>query len=422
MSGKALFFLRHYNDIDHMVPVIYKWLSLEEISTDVVVTTEPGFLSDFRIQFLRQFENLQTHFIDDFAEAGEREAEPRDTGTDRVSRPNPVRRRRGIWNRLFHRRPPAPIQVPHDEPFVENMLNAVFENVDRGIVVFDWTYKDFVRLVVEAAKGRGLTTISLPHGDRPYCSRLETLDALDYSHMEGYAPGAMFDYTVVPNALCAERYTPYMGSDRVKVLGSPRYNDEWLDIISTLIPAYDPEKGLGKLKIVFFFRNLNYPVFWGEVARTTKLILQFPDVYLIVKYHTRKGRARELIEAYPEVDVDAIPNLEFVDYDVHSVSLLKWADVVLDPGTSVTFEAVKCRKPVLAMEYLVANRTTIGYYMKSCDVRCRDDLYDWIERFSRNGTADFYDETDRQRFISQMIDVPDKHVLGRYVAFLKSCL
>ena len=141
------------------------------------------------------------------------------------------------------------------------MLDSVFENVDSGVVIFDWTYTDFVRSVVEAARSRGLTTISLPHGDSPHFNQMITLNDLDYTFTESYAPSTMFDFTVVPNGLCAERYKPYVESARLKVLGSPRYNDEWLDIISTLLPAYHPAKGHDGLKIAFFLRNFNYPIF-----------------------------------------------------------------------------------------------------------------------------------------------------------------
>ena len=420
MKKKALFFLRHYNDIDHIVPVIYKWLSLEDVPTDIVITTHPDYLNDHRIQFLRQFENLQVHFIDEFLSEEERERKHLKSRVDQMNRYLPVRLGYRIWNRVFARASSAAPPTLYDAQFVERMLNTVFGNVDRGIVVFDWAYTDFVRLVIKAARDRGFTTISLPHGDRPHYNRLETLNALDYSCMESYADGAMFDHTVVPNGLCAERYQPHMEPDRLKTLGSPRYNDEWLDIIATLLPAYDAEKGRDKLKIVFFLRNFNYPIFWEEVIRTIKLVLQFSDVYLIVKHHTRSATVPRLTQAYPELNADSY-NLEHVYDDVHTGSLLQWADVVLDLGTSVTFEAVKRGKPVLAMEYLHANRSTVAHYMKNCDIKCRDELYDWMQRFSQSGTADFYDETERQRFIKEMIDVPDQHVLSRYVEFLRSC-
>jgi hypothetical protein len=404
MDGKLLVFLRAYNDIDHIVPVIYKWLSLEDVPTDIVITTNPDYLDDSRIQFLRQFENLQVHFIDEFLTEEER-------------------KRKSLKSQIGkHPAPDLFSQASGGVPFVERMLDTVFGSANKGVVIFDWTYTDFVRLVIKAAKERNFITISLPHGDRPHYNRMETLNDLNYSRMSSYKSCTIFDYTVVPNDLCAERYKSYIEPDRIKVLGSPRYNDEWIKIISTIFPPYcDVVKDCDKLKIVFFLRNFNYPVFWEEVIRTIKLVLQFPDVYLIVKHHTRSATIQRLIQSYPEMGVIDVPNLKFAYDDIHTESLLQWADVVLDLGTSVSFEAVKRKKPVLAMEYLHANRSTIAQYMKSCDIQCRDDLYNWMERFFQNKSLDFYDEAERQQFIREIIDVPDQDVLTRYVKFLKSC-
>ena len=82
-----------------------------------------------------------------------------------------------------------------------------------------------------------------------------------------------------------------------------------------------------------------------EVVRSIKLILQFPNVYLIVKHHPRNSRAkrltRKLINIYPELQNDIDVNLKFIYEGIDSVSLLKWADLIIDVGTSVTWDAIK---------------------------------------------------------------------------------
>lgn len=423
MKKKLLVFLRAYNDIDHIVPVIYKWLSTENVPTDIVITSSPDYLNDYRIQFLKQFNNLQVHFIDDFLPEEKRRPLNLKSPTNYMRRYHPIGIAYKIWSRSFGSSPQTlPENASHDTQFVERMLDILFEGTDKGIIVFDWTFTDFVKAVNEVAKRRGFTTISLPHGDRPFCNLMETLNDLDYSRLESDTDKLdIFDYRVYPNKLCADRWELNTNAENVRILGSPRYNDEWLDIISPLLPVYHPAKGHYGLKIAFFLRNFNYPIFWEEVIRTVRLILQFPDVNLTLKHHTRSATVPQLIQAYPELNADNIPNLESVYDDVHSGSLLEWADVVLDLGTSVVFEAVKRGKPVLAMEYLHANCSTVAHYMRSCDVQCRDDLYDCIQKFLQNGTSSFYEETERQRFIDEMIDVPDPYVLERYVQFLKSC-
>ena len=432
MKQKALFFLRHYNDIDHIVPVIYKWLESERGVANVVVTSYPNIMDDFRINFLKQFDNIRIHFIDDFLSAERRREKERTAQIDQMYRYHPMRIVAKIRSRFFN--PSSQDRTWHDSrswydaSFMERMLDEVFGDSKSGIVVFDWIHKgmneylDFAHKVMRASKNRGFTIISLPHGDSPHYNQMLRRDEIDYSSADIYSPIAMFDFLVVPNELCAKRYRPHLERDRIKVLGSPRYNDEWLSVMRTLLPAYDARKAEGKLKIVFFLRHFGYPIFWEEVVRSIKLITQFPEVYLIVKHHTRSIQLQRLIQAYPELGTSSLANLEIVYDEVHSNSLVQWADVVVDVGTSVAFEAIKLGKPVLAMEYLHATYSTIAHYMPSCVMWCRDHLYDTIQALIENQDHQFYNEEERKRFIQEIIDVPDTNVLVRYVQFLEHCL
>jgi hypothetical protein len=199
-----------------------------------------------------------------------------------------------------------------------------------------------------------------------------------------------------------------------------------MNIILKMIPAFDVSESEKKLKIVLFLRNIGYPIFWEEVVRSIKLILQFPDIYLIVKHHPRNSIAKrltkKLVNIYPELKKDIDVNLKFIYEGVNSVSLLKWADLVIDIGTSVTWDAIKQRKPVLMPEYLHANYSTVAYYIKTSEIKCKDDFYDILQKFIQNKNLKFYNEKERKEFIKKIIDVPDKYVLERYVDFLKGCL
>lgn len=55
---KALFFLRHYNDIDHVTPVIYKWIQSGH-QCDVVLIGSAKFRRDFRVQYLSQLKGVR---------------------------------------------------------------------------------------------------------------------------------------------------------------------------------------------------------------------------------------------------------------------------------------------------------------------------------------------------------------------------
>ena len=98
---------------------------------------------------------------------------------------------------------------------------------------------------------------------------------------------------------------------------------------------------------------------------------------------------------------------------------MRWADVIVDLATSVVFEAVKMKKPVLAADYLHAGRSALAHFMPETELRCRDDVYKRIDEFLSNGCDSFYVEEHRQRFITEMLHAGGPNVLPRYVALLE---
>jgi hypothetical protein len=412
-TEKAIFFLRHNNDIDHITPVLYKWLSTENIPTDVIITTKRSLLDDPRIEYLKKYKQVRIFHINDLFQ--------------KRTLPHMFNHYYPKYYAYFHKliRKYSFVKKKVDKT-ITRIANELYKGMEKGIVVFDWTTTYYVKELVKIAKDRGFTTISLPHGDMPYVSLIETINEINYDGLGRYEASKVFDYVVVPNKQNTKRYEKWIEPDRLKVLGSPRYCNEWMKIFADFIPPFDIEESKDKLKIVFFLRNTGYPVFWDEVVRTIKIIMQFKGVYLIVKHHPRNESAKklteQLISKYPEIKQDLDKNLKFIYGSINSGSLLNWADVIIDIGTSVTWEAVQQKKPVLMIEYLYANHSTIAHYIPSTEVKSRDELYENIQRFLEKKNEKFYDENERRRFIKEIIDVPDEHVLERYVKFIKSCM
>ena len=411
-SQKAFFFLRHNNDIDHTVPVLYKWLKTENITTYVIIPTSRELVKDERIQMLNKYKNANICYLGDFFKKRTLKLFCKyyfkyDTQADNFIKKS------NFAKKFADKR-------------IKIIANKIFKDTKQGIVVFDWTATYFTKKIVEIAKQKKFTTISLPHGDRVYVSVMERKEHINYEHMDEYKVGEIFDYFVVPNKTCAGRHDKFFDSKKLKVLGSARYSDEWLKISSNMIKPYNVDNDKGKLKVVMFLRNLGFPINWEEVAISIKLISQFNDVYLIVKNHPRSANSKYLEEIleelYPDIEENYDKNLKFLYGGVNSVALMKWADIIIDLGTSIVWEAVKDKKPVLMPEYLNANYSYIADFMPETEIKCRDQLYDTIESFAKNKKHKFYKEEGRQRFIREIIDVPDKKILERYVKFLKSCL
>jgi len=409
---KVFFFLRHNNDIDHIVPVIYKWLSTENTPTDVVIYSKKEFLDDYRINYIKQFKNANIYYMDKLLNDSKIYS-----FLSKIMSKVPIANRTLELN--LSRKKPRFLE----RKAIKKIGEKIFNKENRGFIVFDWTLTPFVKYICKMAKKKNFITVSLPHGDAPYVN--DIIDLSQYKAVENKNLSIeqlrsgknykCFDYLVVPNYLVSKRYED-IEKDKLKVLGSPRYSNEWMNILSNILPPYSNNKSENKLKIVFFLRNLNYPIFWEEVIRTIKLIIKIPNVYLVVKHHPRGGSIKELSE------IKSPEKIEHIYHDVPSGSLVKWADLVIDIGTSAAWGPVKQGVPVLAPEYLYANYSTIAYYIKTSEIRSRDEIYDIIQKFTKEKNRKFYKENERKRFIEEIIDVPDKYILERYVKFLRKCL
>jgi len=416
---KALFFLRHYNDIDHVTPVVYKWIERGH-SCDVVLLGEAHFREDFRVVYLAGLDGVRVAHVNElFNRRQSVRMRLQKLAQDRNLRGSlPAVVTRAI-DRLLHRER----RLKFWRKLARLILQRSFPAGETGVLTFDWISSnsvfpiELVQTVVATADEMGLKAVSLPHGDSPHANLLVRVEELRLTPHTKFSPASMFARVVVPNELCATRFRPFVDASAVAVLGSPRYCDEWLKKLATLLPENPLEDKPGKLKIVMFLRKRDFSIFWDEVERVIRLLAAFPQVELIVKAHTRGGWKQPLSRS---VGLRRLENVHFVAAKVHSPHLLEWADVIIDIATSVAFEAVKRKKPVLAADYLHAGLSTVGKYIPECILHCRDDIYSKVDDFIRNGCDDFYNEEHRRQFLREIVDVPDADVLPRYVNLLES--
>lgn len=418
---KAFFFLRHYNDIDHITPVIYKWIDSGH-TCDIVLIGNSRFRNDYRIEFLRKLTGVRMAYIGDLLPPVEfarwfvqtliliRSLRRPFIGPimSALAKSYDARRRAPVWHSTAQRLLKRSFGGPH-------------EGAPEGVVVFDWIERnssicvEWVEIVLSTARAMGLGTVSLPHGDSPHASQLIRRRELRLEPDTTFANAGIFDKVVVPNELCSVRFRPFMDNQKLAVLGSPRYCDEWLAKLATLMPPSPLTRSGSRLKVVIFLRKSNFSTFWEEVGEVVRIVAGFPGVELIIKPHTRGGWQQSLTR---DASLRRLPNVS-VAGNIHSIHLMNWADVIIDLATSVVFEAVKAKKPVLAGDYLHAGRSALAEYLPETELRCRDDVYRQIEGFLSHGCDNFYIEAHHQRFVKEMIDVGGPDVLSRYVALLE---
>lgn len=415
---KALFFLRHYNDIDHITPVISKWVEVGH-HCDVVLIGKARFDGDFRIEYLKKMDDVRIVHIRDLLPWHEfvrwrlqmlllvRSARQSFAGplVKFLAQVFDKKWREPLWRHTANR-----------------LLERSFGKTEGGVMVFDWMERnsaiavEWVEIMVSVARTMKLGTVSLPHGDSPHASDLVRRGEWRIEPDFSFSAAGIFDKVVVPNELCSKRIRPLFDNNKIAVLGSPRYCDEWLNKLKKIMPASPLTSADSQLNIVLFLRKSFYTTFWEEVEQVVRMIAAFPGVELVIKLHTRGGWKQSLTR---RAEIRRLPNVTIVADGIHSSHLISWADVIIDIATSVVFEAIKAGKPVLAADYLHAGRSAIAKYMPETELRCRDDVYRRIDGFLSNGCDNFYVEEHRQNFLNEMVDAQGSGVLFRYVALLE---
>jgi len=416
---KALFFLRHHNDIDHITPVIYKW-SESNHHCHVVFLGKHALINDFRIKYIKKLKGVSFSHIRDLLSNPFYILWRLQTlllvRSSHISVFGPAI---GFFAKIIDRKKRKFVW----QHTAKQILTHCFDTNDPGVVVFDWIERnsgicvEWVEVFISQARNRKLGTVSLPHGDSPHVSQLirsgERLLVPDVS----FSAADMFDKVVVPNEPCSRRFMSLLSKDKIEILGSPRYCDEWLTRMAEILPPSPLVRDDNRLKIALFLRKERYTTFWEEVSEIIQLIAAFPNVQLIIQPHTRGGWKQSLTK---DKTLAKLPNVIMADDSIKSAHLLDWADVIIDIATSIVYQAIKKGTPVLSADYVHAGRSASAYFMPETELKCRDDVYKIIDSFIKNGTHSYYIEKNRQHFISEMIDANGSDVLSKYVSLLEN--
>lgn len=147
------------------------------------------------------------------------------------------------------------------------------------------------------------------------------------------------------------------------------------------------------------------------------MIAQFSSVHLAVITHTRGQEWKALMVAYP--DLKDLANVSFIDTGVASTAVVRWSEVVLDIGTSMTSEAIMRGKLVICPEYLHATRSIAAEYFHEAIVNCRDELYDLIQKIACKAKVEINQQVDREKYRCVLVNGGNDNVADAYVNFLE---
>lgn len=353
-----LFFVRDFNDIDHITPVVWKMKRGNYPVAVYCINPEYDIQSDYRLNFLKEL-GVKVDFIYN--------AFDQQLGwLHRIihflflqclyirkvfNRGNP--QQLSFWSKVISRRAKKTgywlYDIMRSKFYDINSVQKFLEKSQARVLCFDWIRprKYVVESFLKAAKAMSIPTVALPHGVFLYTNDFVKTRSKKEGQLDRYND---FDYVIVQNRLFKETISKSgVTGEKIFVLGSARYCKEWMaqnnEILPRKIKSTDDDSG--KLKVVFMTTRPHYRIEVERMVKTFNLLANLDGIEVMIKPHTRTGHEAAMYANLPLANVA----------DVSSIELCEWADVTLVIASSIIIETLIRRKPVLYLQYLHENTT-----------------------------------------------------------------
>jgi hypothetical protein len=419
-----LFCVRHFNDIDHITPIVWKMKQENYPVAVYCINPKYDIDDDYRLNFLREqgvivdsiynaFDqklnavHQAMRYLFQFFSADRKESNFR--GPEKKSPLSNVRQiTAGIMGRLLY-------EITRMGFYQTDWAKSVLEQSDAQALCFDHIMPSryVVNVLLRAAKEKSIPTLALPHGVYLYTNKF---NKARFSPGQRFYKFNRFDYVIVQNHL---RKDVLVGSgiakEKIIVLGSARFCGEWMAQNKKILPRVIESTGRNpeRLRVVFMPSKPRCKIDVERMHNTIDLLANLSGIEAVVKPHTRIGREAHLF------DDMQLPNVSHV----LTSELCEWADVVLIIGSSVITEALMQGKPVLYLKYLHANTMLFEECGACWTVHNEAELEQALESLRKQSMSVPYGDENVNRFLSEVVfgGQNNRDVLRDYVKFIVNC-
>ncbi len=416
-----LFFVRHFNDIDHIAPIVWKITKENHPAAVFCMNLRYNIWSDYRLQFLKDIGVTVNYLYDEFGQY--------QNGFYRtlyflmnqcftfqrtqIERNN---KQRSIPFHLFigliGSLGTLLYKILRMGYFGVNWARKIIEYSGAQAICFDHIMPGLyvVDAFLRAAKELSIPTLTLPHGVHLYTNEVTKPKATSARRLLKFNS---FDYVIAPNQLRKNMLTQSgVSADKIFVLGSARYCDEWMEQNRKILPKRfgNSKNKINKLKLVFLPSKPQCNVDRERMTKTLELLADNDDIEVMIKPHTRTS---------DNIDLSIGKNLRNAS-DVLTADLCEWADAILIVGSSVITEALMKKKPALYLKYLHSN-TTLFEELHACwTIRNESELNTAILSLCENKISIPYSQENVKNYIVEVVygGTEDKDVLAKYENFI----
>ena len=418
-----LFFVRHFNDIDHLTPVAWK---LHKDNYQVAVfcmNLKYNIRQDYRLRFLKHqgvavdylygafYEKLGS--VHQFLYALIR-ASYKTQQKLAHDYQGPFGALPKLLGRLADLAGNMSYKIARRIYYDHRWARSVLKRTNAQAICFDYIMPKLyvVDTFLKAARQMSIPVLALPHGVHLYTNEITKPKSTETRR---FAKFNRFDYIVATNQLRKDILVKAgIVGDKISVLGSARYCRTWIEQNSQIVPkaAAKFSGSSEKLKVVLMPSKPQCRLDVERMFASCCLIAELNGIEAVIKPHTRT-RKIDQFGNYPLPDVS----------HVLTADLCGWTDVLLIVGSSVMTEALIRGKPVLYLKYLHDN-TTLFEELGACwTIHDETELKKALLILQADKNHMPYSKESVAKFLAQVVygGNNSSDVLGRYEQFIVGC-
>jgi len=272
----------------------------------------------------------------------------------------------------------------YNETWAKNLLSQF--NASALVLDFHKASRYSTKFLTEAAIQKRIPVIMITHGVTMRLSGFDKQVDLPYA-----------DYKILPNDFKVKFYKRDTDSESTfKILGSPRYCDEWERLYNSLLEKRFScprlSGGKGELKVLFFGRpGIGFYEDHDAFQEVCKLNFVIPFF---------KGKPR--IEG-------ARHRTAGTGLNCPSARLIQWADVVVMSISSIVLEALWQKKPLIYLKYLAPHDNCVFEMYGACwPVNSQTDLINALKKLSENPEYRPYRQEDVDKLFEDVVYAGDR--------------
>ena len=419
-----LFFVRDFNDIDHITPVVWKMKQGNYPVAVYCINPEYDIQSDYRLNFLKEL-GVKIDFIYNAVDQQQgwlhrilrflvmlclynRKVSDRD-GRQKLS----------FWSKTFSRHAKRNgyrlYDIMRSKFYDINWAKKFLDQSQARVLCFDWIrpHKYVVESLLKAARTMSIPTVALPHGVFLYTNDSVQVGSKKEGQFDRYIH---FDHVIVQNRLFKETISKSgVTGEKIFVLGSARYCQEWMAQNNKILPRKinSADDKSGKLKVVFMTTRPHYRIDVERMLSAFNLLANLDGIEVRIKPHTRTGKEATMYANLPLFNVA----------DVSSVELCEWADVTLVIASSIIIETLIRRKPVLYLQYLHENTTEYEKLGACWPIHSEMELKEALLSLKYGQEKLPYTDENVNHWLREIVygGRPERDVLQDYEHFIVNC-